>query len=81
MNLADKPVYPIFNNEGISSHIGQTIDENSQYGLTYKQWLVGMLASNPSIVRPIAILGDYGINAKVVIIQADEIIKELEKQQ
>ena len=69
MNLADKSVYAA----------GGKM--NWQSGLTYKQWLVGMLASNPSIVRPIAILGDYGINAKVVIIQADEIIKELEKQQ
>jgi len=40
MKLADKPVYPHEDNRQ-----NQYIHE----GLTYKQWLVGMLASNPSM--------------------------------
>ena len=81
MSLANKPVYPIYNDDGACSLIDYNKDEKVQSGITYKQWLVGMLASNPSIVRPIAMIADFEHNAETVVKQADAIIKELEKQQ
>ena len=88
MSLANKPVYPIYNDDGACSLIDYNKDEKVQSGITYKQWLVGMLASNP-IVQQVTFSNtplvsktwDLNKTAKVIIDQADAIIKELEKQQ
>lgn len=81
MNLADKPVYPEneikrFYNEPYIAKSG---------GLTYKEWLVGMLASNPNLI--ITFQGnddryypDVKLSAEMIEMQADELIKRLEKQ-
>ena len=72
MNLATKLVHP--------NHHSVVFD-----GLTYKEWLVGMLAANSMLFTNVTKgtedyyphLGKH--NAKIVIKQADAIIKELEK--
>jgi len=74
MNLADKPVY--------SAVADKSTDDFYESGLTYKQWLVGMLASNGDMLK--AESGELLYNpnsiARNIIQQADAIIKELEKQ-
>lgn len=78
MKLADKPVYAV---------VGDSISQNYlQEGLTYKQWLVGMLASNPMVQQIvysdtplISKSWDVTKTAKAIIQQADAIISELEK--
>jgi len=76
MKLADKPVYPHEDNRQ-----NQYIHE----GLTYKQWLVGMLASNPSMTywfdgNDGYKYGDPIKTAIAIINQANAIISELEKE-
>lgn len=75
MKLADKPVY---------ATVGDSVSQNYlQEGLTYKQWLVGMLASNPAVVEfneSATYENNLSINTKAVIDQADAIIAELEKE-
>ena len=77
MKLADKPVYPHEDNGRNLYQLG---------GLTYKQWLVGMLASNSNIFNPSIHSGDKDFeslnNHKNIIFTiacADAIISELEK--
>ena len=79
MNLADKPVY--------SAVADKSTDDFYESGLTYKQWLVGMLASNSMVQRItfsdtplISRTWDLDKTAKVIIDQADAIIKQLEKK-
>jgi len=82
MSLADKPVYPVHNDEGACSLIDYNNEKKLQSGITYKQWLVGMLASNGDMLK--AESGELLYNpnsiARNIIQQADAIIKELEKQ-
>ena len=77
MKLADKSVYPI----QTKIKMGETLSLKQSSGLTYKQWLVGMLASNSQIVRKIEINEDYEHYAEILMLQADAIISELEKEQ
>ena len=84
MSLADKPVYPVHNDEGACSLIDYNNEKKLQSGITYKQWLVGMLASNPNLI--ITFRGnddryypDIKISAEMIEVQADELIKRLEK--
>ena len=84
MSLADKPVYP--NIQTIEPKYfqgepyGYQIDGDG--GLTYKQWLVGMLASNPESFLNSRRDGRMPIEgiANYLSDLADAIIKELEKQ-
>ena len=82
MSLADKPVYPVHNDEGACSLIDYNNEKKLQSGITYKQWLVGMLASSGDMLK--AESGELLYNpnsiARNIIQQADAIIKELEKQ-
>ena len=63
MNLKDKPVYPIIIPEGF---------DYAPKGLTYREWLIGMLMSNPKLIN-------YSV--KSIIEQADAIIKEIEESE
>ena len=83
MSLADKPVYPTFSDDGLNPPI-ELQAKGCQSGLTYKEWLVGMLASNPNLI--ITFRGnddryypDIKISAEMIEVQADELIKRLEK--
>jgi len=74
MNLANKPVNAIYTPD---------MPVNGGEGLTYREWLIGMLASNPLMIKE---LGDegvdrYGRSARIIIQQADAIIEQLEKEQ
>ena len=83
MNLADKPIYPTTEDNSLSY-------PPSEGGITYKQWLVGMLAGNAQIIEnawdddgmPTMNTADDALvrNAKSVIRQADAIIKQLEEE-
>lgn len=73
MNLADKPCYPI---------TLSNFEEIKYSGLTFRERLIIALASNPSMSR--VKLGEVPIEgeddlAKVIIIQADAIIKQMEE--
>ena len=73
MELKDKPVFPS-NVEGV---YGIT-------GLTYREWLIGMLASNSEMFKMIGIYKNAeeyrATTAKEIISTADAIISELEKE-
>ena len=84
MKLADKPCYPCVTRgidvKGYGIEIVHT-------GLTFKERLVIALASNPAIVRnPESTNPNYPTSevalkqAKALVIQADAIIAELEKE-
>ena len=79
MNLANKPCYPTFNNEGFATRL-EHIDGNYAYGLTFRERLIIALAGNSEMV-----LDDdkqrmtYEWAAQSIVSQADAIIKELEK--
>jgi len=82
MNLKDKPVQPII------MHTAKLLEEPRDLpfvtGLTYYQWLIGMLASNASITDDLPDRDNKSFihasrNARRIINQADAIIKELEK--
>lgn len=65
MSIGDKKVYP--------KAMGDAI-----MGLTYREWLIGMLASNVgAIVRSEGFENDI---AEGLIRQADAIIKQLDKE-
>lgn len=71
MKLADKPVHPI-----TDSNLGtmrKTITE--PFGLTFREALILSLCSNP---RMCDLLGSDEVNARIIIKQADAIIKLLE---
>ena len=85
MSLANKPVYPIYNDDGACSLIDYNKDEKVQSGITYKQLLVGMLASNPNMVTMFIggddrLYPDIKVTNQNILDQADTLIKELEKQ-
>jgi len=80
MSLANKPVYPIYNDDGACSLIDYNKDEKVQSGITYKQWLVGMLASNPAIFYNASDAKFDKITAIKINRIADAIIKELDEE-
>ena len=80
MKLSDKPCYQVFNSEGFPTRADQVYGNESvpfSMGLTFKERLVIALASNPNIT--IHEMQDHQANAELVILQADAIIKEMEK--
>jgi len=84
MKLADKPCYPVFNSDGGTSTIDYNKNQNGnvyQNGLTFRERLIITLASNPNIIQPIDASGHdpKESNALRAILQADAIIKEMEK--
>ena len=49
--------------------------------ITYREWLIGMLASNPSsLLNDDNVLSPMDISAQFIIKQADAIIKQLDKE-
>ena len=70
MSIGDKEVYP------------RPTEYDIYKGLTYREWLIGMLASNKAVCGTDYTGGsfDYGVNAKMIINQADAIIKQLDKE-
>ena len=75
MNLADKPVYP-----SDASIPGETdITRDIYPGITYKQWLVGMIASNSGIVKVTSDPANEETFDGLVVTIANAIIKRLEK--
>lgn len=81
MRLAEKPINPIATKKTIDDGMFGEVVDVIEGGLTYREWLIGMLASNPTICGY-----DKGgslsfdDNARYVIAQAEAIIKELEKE-
>ena len=80
MSLANKPVYPIYNDDGACSLIDYNKDEKVQSGITYKQWLVGMLAGNPAMFYNASDAKFDIITAIKINRIADAIIKELDEE-
>ena len=82
MNLADKPCYPHKANiKGADGFIREIIFS----GLTFRERLIIALASNPAMITISSLQNEtekyhYGNNALHIIIQADAIIKEMEKE-
>ena len=78
MSIANKGVYPFsLADTGAPMTFG--------LGLTYREWLIGMLASNAGIMNSAleetkALIKNEFEFAKVVIGQADAIIKQLDKE-
>jgi hypothetical protein len=81
MNLADKLINAQFHlSEKSGSYSGST-----NGGLTYREWLIGMLASNKEMVagdvfNSTIVKVNYEKTAKTIIKQADVIIKQLEAE-
>ena len=73
MNLADKPVHPF-------QESGRWSDEDMEEGITYKEALVLALAGNSALLMNDGgcLISDEAF-AKVVTLQADAIIKQMEK--
>ena len=73
MSIGDKEVYPLASNDNL----------NYNMGLTYREWLIGMLASNPATLIENTSRGfahsNSDDNAKYIILQADAIIKQLDE--
>lgn len=68
MSMGNKGVYPFRTNY---------LKTDPSAGLTYREWLIGMLASNGMFIDNQNGIGD---NASAIIQQADAIIKKLDKQ-
>lgn len=85
MSIGDKPI----NAQTITEIIPETKTTYEQvktteiHGLTYREWLIGMLASNPEFMvgaspDRMAVLPTK--SAEWIIAQADAIIKQLDKE-
>ena len=86
MKLADKPCYPCEIVEQVPSNStnGFVNIESYHSGLTFRERLIIALARNPSMIIQFAGNDDrlypyQPVTAKVIIEQADAIIKEMEK--
>ena len=89
MKLANKPCYPQTYYGIKDLPPGLTSEQVNDYlrpdGLTYREWLAGQLASNPEMrVNDYDHAGNYlrlnyKATAQRINLQADAIIKELEK--
>ena len=76
MSIGNKGVYPFRTSY---------LKTGPSAGLTYREWLIGMLASNGMFIDNQNGIGEnlvtnYDDNASAIIQQADAIIKELNKQ-
>lgn len=70
MSIGNKEVYP------------HSIQCDVYTGLTYREWLIGMLASNPQVVSFLDTATyeqNIEVNTKAIFDSADAIIKEMEK--
>ena len=83
MSIGDKPINAIFTENGYCRE-ASILTKGLTSGLTYREWLIGMLASNPNLM---AIDKDSGkeylmspINTVRIISTADAIIKQLDKE-
>ena len=77
MSIGDKPVRPHdWTYEGNQANIREMVS-----GLTYREWLIGMLASNPNFAQwqdDDSTIRE--INARDIIQQVDVIINQLDKE-
>jgi len=68
MSIANKEVYPLASIDGTAYNMG----------LTYKEWLIGMVANNPRF--ELDRLDQSNQNAEIIIKAVDAIISELDLQ-
>lgn len=81
MSIGNKPVNAIFTENGYCRE-ASILTKGLTSGLTYREWLIGMLASNKAVCGTDYTGGsfDYAVNAEMIIAQADAIIKQLDKE-
>lgn len=74
MSIGDKPINAIFTENGYCRE-ASIHTKGLASGLTYREWLIGMIASSQLTQK-----GNAYTDAELIISHADAIIKQLDKE-